>query len=65
LVVLKRETDKKQILNDFEKKAVFVDSPVIEISATEIRERIRAGLSIDYLVPSAVVEYIKQEKLYL
>lgn len=65
LVVMKREIDKPGVKNIFTEKAVFVDTPTIEISATEIRERIRAGLSIDYLVPESVMDYIKQEKLYL
>lgn len=64
LVVLKREIDNKWTPNIFTKKAVFVETPAIEISATEIRKRIKAGLSIDYLVPEAVVEYIKRKKLY-
>ena len=64
LVVLKREIDNKWTPNIFTKKAVFVETPTIEISATEIRKRIKAGLSIDYLVPEAVVEYIKRKKLY-
>ncbi len=65
LVVLKREIDKHGATNIFTEKAVFVDTPTIEISGTEIRNRVRAGLSIDYLVPEEVADYIKQEKLYL
>ncbi len=38
--------------------------PRIDISATEIRHRVRAGISVRYLVPDAVREIIEQEKLY-
>ena len=36
----------------------------VDISATEIRERIRKGRSIRYLVPKAVMEYIQRHQLY-
>jgi nicotinate-nucleotide adenylyltransferase len=37
----------------------------IEISSTEIRERIKRGLDIRFLVPYPVEVYIKEKKLYL
>jgi nicotinate-nucleotide adenylyltransferase len=37
----------------------------IDISATEIRKRIATGRPIRYLVPPAVEEIIRREKLYL
>jgi nicotinate-nucleotide adenylyltransferase len=36
----------------------------IDISATEIRKRVASGESIRYLVPPAVEEIIRREKLY-
>ena len=39
--------------------------PQVEISASEIRRRVRAGQSIRYWVPEAVREYIAAHRLYL
>jgi nicotinate-nucleotide adenylyltransferase len=43
----------------------WIPSPRIPISATEIRRRVRDGLSIDGLVPAAVAAYIAEYGLYL
>ena len=38
--------------------------PVIDLSATKVRERVHTGQSIRYLVPDAVREYIAAHGLY-
>jgi nicotinate-nucleotide adenylyltransferase len=39
--------------------------PAVEISATEIRQRVREGRPIQYWVPDPVAEYIRKNRLYL
>ena len=46
-------------------KSNVLDTPLIDISATEIRRRVREGLSLSDLTPPAVAEYIREHKLYL
>ena len=41
-----------------------VEAPLIEISATDIRRRVAAGKSIDYLTPQPVISYIRNHGLY-
>lgn len=43
----------------------FVDMPLIEISATDIRRRVRDQRPIDLLVPPAVASYIYDNGLYV
>lgn len=41
-----------------------VEGPVLPISATAVRERVRRGESVRYLVPDAVADYIAERRLY-
>lgn len=42
----------------------YADNPLLEISSSSIRSRIRAGKSIRFLVPDRVIEYIENKGLY-
>ncbi len=42
-----------------------VPVPAIEVSATAVRERVRAGRPVRYWVPDAVADYIAMHRLYL
>jgi len=45
--------------------AASLEVPAVDISATEIRRRARAGLPVRYWVPDAVAEYMARHRLYL
>jgi len=42
----------------------LLDGPALDVSATEVRRRVAAGLTIRYLVPQAVEELIDERRLY-
>ncbi len=42
----------------------WVEGPMLEVSSSMVRERMAKGLSIRYMVPGAVEEYIYRYKLY-
>ncbi|TDK50093.1 nicotinate (nicotinamide) nucleotide adenylyltransferase [Algoriphagus formosus] len=50
---------------DFSHSSVSeVDAPLLDISATFIREAIQQERSVRYLLPDTVVDYIRDKKLY-
>lgn len=51
-------------LADHPSVKIFDDTPVMEISATFVRECIREGKSVRYLVPDSVYEELQKRKLY-
>lgn len=63
-----REDALRQLVTQLGEKAAtrvrFVEMPAIDISATEIRERVARGASIRYLVPRAVEMYLAEQQLY-
>ncbi|MEJ2046997.1 MAG: nicotinate-nucleotide adenylyltransferase [Dehalococcoidia bacterium] len=43
---------------------ILLDAPHIDISASDIRERVSRGLPIRHLIPEAVARYIEERRLY-
>ncbi len=66
LVVMRRRTPGRTRRNPHAKgaRAVMVDNPIIDISSSCIRDRIRRGQSVRYLLPEAVRRYIEDMGLY-
>jgi len=46
-------------------RVMLLDKPEIDISASNIRDRLAKGLSVHHLVPEPVNEYIKEHRLYV
>ena len=43
---------------------IILDDPAPDVSATDIRKRVAAGLSISHLIPIPVEQYIREKGLY-
>lgn len=67
-LIIVRRTNKKIIipksLSSYRPKLLFSHNPLIDISSSMIREIIKKGHDIRYLVPEKVYTYIKEHKLY-
>ncbi len=46
-------------------RVMLMKEPLVDISATDIRERVARGLSVRHLVPEPVNRYIKEHRLYI
>lgn len=56
--------DRSVTENEIANRVRFIQVPAVEISGTDIRERIRTGRSVRYLVPDSVRAYIEENHLY-
>ena len=64
LIVMKRNRD--EIRNEYADRGeiLIADNPEIEISSTDIRRRIRNNMTVKYILPQKVIEYINSRGLY-
>ncbi|MBQ9554832.1 MAG: nicotinate-nucleotide adenylyltransferase [Muribaculaceae bacterium] len=49
---------------ELQERVQLVGAPVIELSSTQVRERLASGLSVRYYVPDGVHDYITSHNLY-
>lgn len=52
------------IPEELKERVTLVDAPIIELSSTQIRERLAQGKSVRYYVPDEVLNYIEHKYLY-
>ena len=74
-VYIRRENDRsldRTIINKiadykerFGKNIVRIDAPAIEVSSSEVREKLRRGEDVSRMLPPSVLGYIKEKGLYL
>jgi nicotinate-nucleotide adenylyltransferase len=64
IVVWKRSTD-LTVTSPFTDHMTILDTPLIDVSSTQIRQLVHDGKSIEGLVPDSVREYIVEHSLYL
>jgi nicotinate-nucleotide adenylyltransferase len=51
-------------LKSFTYPCIYLETPMLPVSSTDIRRRISEGKSFRYLVPPAVFDYIIENNLY-
>lgn len=53
-----------EVVNTINSKLTIVDAPMLQISATQIRELIKNGKSVRYMIPQPVIEEIEKGGYY-
>ncbi len=54
----------KQLVNKYKDKIYFCETPMLEISSTNIRKRVEQEKKVTYLLPKNVEDYIYKNNLY-
>jgi nicotinate-nucleotide adenylyltransferase len=65
IVVLRRSVKELRAVNpDIIQKVIFLESPIIDLSATEIRNKIKLGIDCSDKIPSTVLKMVNEYGLY-
>jgi nicotinate-nucleotide adenylyltransferase len=59
------EDQLRRLLDGLDLQHEFMPIPQLDISSSDIRQRLKTGKPVRYLCPDAVVEYIHEHKLYV
>lgn len=62
--IRRRFTSKQADGTVFVPEIVFLSSPLVSISSSELREYLECGISVNGLVPKEVIDYIDEKGLY-
>ena len=64
IIVYPRLLDKKSMQKPHHSNVTLIDAPIVEISSTFIRERLKAGKNMRAFVPHEVYDYILENRIY-
>ena len=59
------ENKRRELIERFGGEILLMDFPAVDISSTLIRERIKDGKSVRYMMPDSLADYIKTNRLYV
>lgn len=61
---LQKLAEKRNAFGELKDKIKLIEIDVVDVSSTEIREKIKAGTDVSDLLPKGVYDYIKANRLY-
>ncbi len=65
IIVMDRVTDCRERERKPDKgRILFADNPLIEISSTDMRNRLKQGKTVAFMAPDTVIEYIINKRVY-
>lgn len=58
------DADKGKFLNSFGTTLTYLTTTLLDIASSDVREKVKQGASVRYLLPDPVIEYILKTGLY-
>ncbi len=65
IVASRPGSDLRKVAQKYRRRIHVLKAPIFGMSSTDIRQRVREGRSVHYLVPELVERYIADHRLYL